>query len=44
MSEHWYTIIKSRYLDGGITPEMVAKYVPKLITQEECDEILELMK
>jgi len=40
MSEYWAGIIKSRYDDGAITAAKVQTYVPKLITQEEADEIL----
>lgn len=40
MSNHWFTIIKSRYLDKIITESNVKGYVPVLITQEECNEIL----
>lgn len=40
MSAYWQTIIKSRYLAGTITAEKVQSYVPKLITQDECNEIL----
>lgn len=40
MSEHWKNIIFSRYDAKTITAEKVSSYVPKLITQLECDEIL----
>ena len=40
MSEHWKNIIKSRYDAGVIDAVKVQSYVPKLITQAECDEIL----
>ena len=40
MSEHWKNIIKSRYDAGVIDEVKVQSYVPKLITQTECDEIL----
>ena len=40
MSEHWKNIIKSRYTDGVIDAAKVQSYVPKLITQDECDWIL----
>ena len=40
MTAYWATIIKSRYLAGVIDAEKVQSYVPKLITQSECDEIL----
>jgi len=40
MSEHWKNIIKSRYDAGAIDVEKVRSYVPKLITQDECDWIL----
>ena len=40
MSEHWKNIIQSRYDAGNKTAEEVQAYVPKLITQAECDEIL----
>lgn len=40
MSEYWKNIIQSRYNDGAITVEKVQSYVPKLITQTECDDIL----
>ena len=40
MSEHWKNIIYSRYDAKTITAEKVQSYVPKLITQLECDEIL----
>jgi len=40
MSEHWKNIIKSRYDAGTIDAAKVQSYVPKLITQDECDEIL----
>jgi len=40
MSEHWKNIIQSRYDAGTITAEKVQSYVPKLITQAECNEIL----
>ncbi len=40
MSEHWKNIIKSRYDAGAIDETKVQSYVPKLITQAECNEIL----
>jgi len=40
MSEHWMTIIKSRYDAGAITALKVQSYVPKLITQLEADTII----
>jgi len=40
MSEHWKNIIQSRYDAGAIDEAKVQSYVPKLITQLECDEIL----
>lgn len=40
MSEHWKNIIYSRYDAKTITAEKVQSYVPKLITPDECDEIL----
>lgn len=40
MSEHWKNIIKSRYDAGAIDEAKVQAYVPKLITQAECNEIL----
>ena len=40
MSEHWKNIIKSQYDAGNKTAEEVQSYVPKLITQDECDYIL----
>ena len=40
MSEHWKNIIQSRYDAGAIDDVKVQSYVPKLITQEEADEIL----
>ena len=40
MTAYWATIIKSRYDAGAKTAEEVQEYVPKLITQVECDYIL----
>lgn len=40
MSEFWATIAKSRYLAQTITAEKVQSYVSKLISQDECDDIL----
>ena len=40
MSDHWKNIIKSRYDAGAIDEAKVQSYVPKLITQAECNEIL----
>jgi len=40
MSEHWKNIIFSRYDTGAIDEVKVQSYVPKLIAQAECDEIL----
>ena len=40
MSEHWKNIIFSRYDAGAIDEVKVQSYVPKLITQDECDYIL----
>ena len=40
MSEHWKNIIQSRYTAGTIDDVKVQSYVPKLITQIECDEII----
>ena len=40
MSEHWKNIIYSRYDAGAIDEAKVQSYVPKLITQDECDYIL----
>lgn len=42
MSDHWKTIIQSRYVEESIDAEKVRGYVPLLITQTECDEILKL--
>ena len=40
MTAYWKRIIKSQYDAGNKTAEEVQLYVPKLITQEECNEIL----
>ena len=40
MTAYWKRIIKSQYDAGNKTAEAVQAYVPKLITQAECDEIL----
>jgi len=40
MTAYWKRIIKSQYDAGNKTAEDVQSYVPKLITQEECNEIL----
>ena len=40
MSGHWKNIIKSRYDAGAIDAAKVQSYVPKLITQAECNWIL----
>jgi hypothetical protein len=40
MSEYWATIVKSRYDAGAIDATKVQSYVPKLITQAECNAIL----
>ena len=40
MSEHWKNIIKSRYDANSIDAAKVQTYVPKLISQDEADEIL----
>lgn len=40
MSEHWKNIIFSRYDADAIDAAKVQSYVPKLITQAECDWIL----
>ena len=40
MTEYWKTIIQSRYDAQAITAEKVQSYVPKLITQDECNYIL----
>lgn len=40
MTAYWATIIKSRYNAGAIDADKVESYVPKLITQVECDAIL----
>ena len=42
MSEHWKNIIKSRYDAGAIDEAKVQAYVPRLITQSEADEILDV--
>ncbi len=40
MTAYWKRIIKSQYDAGNKTAEEVQAYVPRLITQEECNEIL----
>lgn len=40
MTAYWKRIIKSQYDAGNKTAEKVQSYVPKLITQLECNEIL----
>jgi len=40
MSIYWKRIIQSQYEAGNKTADEIRAYVPKLITQAECDEIL----
>lgn len=40
MTAYWKRIIKSQYDAGAIDAAKVQSYVPKLITQDECDWIL----
>jgi len=40
MTAYWKRIIKSQYDAGNKTAEEVQAYVPRLITQAECNEIL----
>jgi len=40
MSEFWATIVKSRYDAQTIDATKVQSYVPKIITQIECDAIV----
>ncbi len=42
MTAYWKRIIKSQYDAGNKTAEEVQAYVPRLITQSEADEILEV--
>ncbi|HWQ65151.1 MAG TPA: hypothetical protein VN429_12090 [Methanospirillum sp.] len=40
MTAYWQRIIKSQYDLGNKTADDVKAFVPKRITQTECDEIL----
>ena len=42
MTAYWKRIIKSQYDLGNKTSDEVRAFVPKLITQVECDEILSI--
>lgn len=40
MTTYWKTIIQSRYDDKAVSEDVVKSFVPRKITQEECNAII----